>query len=55
MTLYKTDWVPWYLFGNGTFEASVANLPFTPCPPEVHLLCLSFLGGFLAYFFEILT
>jgi hypothetical protein len=54
MTLYKTDWLPPYLLGTGSFEASIANMPFTPCPASIHLLCISFLGQFSAYFIEVL-
>lgn len=54
MTLYKTDWMPPYLLGTGSFEASIKNMPYTPCPPAIHLLCLSFLGQFACYLIEII-
>lgn len=51
-TLYNTDWVPPFLLGNGAFENTIKDMPFTPCPPEIHLLCLSFLAMFCSYEFD---
>lgn len=43
---YGTEWMPGYLLGTGSFENAVKDMPFTPCPAEVHLFALSFLGKF---------
>lgn len=30
--LYDTDYVPSFLLGSGSFQNSIKNMPFTPCP-----------------------
>ena len=52
--LYDTDYVPAFLLGSGSFESSIKNLPFTPCPPNMHMLALSFLGMFSGHFFSLM-
>ena len=42
--LQETDWVPWYLGGSGSFENSIVNMPFTPCPRSVYNYGLAFMG-----------
>ena len=42
--LQETDWTPWYLGGSGSFENSIVNMPFTPCPRNVYSYGLVFLG-----------
>lgn len=44
--LYETDWMPWFLFGKGSYENSIAGMPFTPVSKSVGLLCWSFVSTF---------
>lgn len=48
-TLYATNWVPSFLLGDGDFMNTIIGMPFVPCPHSIHMLCLSFLGMFLAF------
>lgn len=52
--LYDTDYVPPFLLGSGSFQNSIQNMPFTPCPPEMGMLALSFLGMFTGHFFSLM-
>ena len=44
VVLQETSWMPWYLAGSGTYEESVVDMPFSPCPESVHTYCLVFLA-----------
>ena len=53
--LYETDWMPWFLFGKGSYENSIAGMPFTPVSKSVGLLCWSFVSTFSVQLIDICT